>query len=167
MSANSEAAATLPPESIGREPSPRTIAIVGNPNVGKTSVFNRLTSLFAKTANFSGTTVERRIGTLVLREATLQIVDLPGLYSLDAQSPDERIAKSFLEGDLNHAQPPDGILVVVDGTNLERSLFIAGQVLELRRPTGGADHDLTAEQHVVHQGSSNLCGTGPGVSQRD
>jgi len=135
MNENSRAATILSPESIEGEPPPLTIAIVGNPNVGKTSVFNRLTSLFAKTANFSGTTVERRTGVLELTDCTLQLVDLPGLYSLDAQSPDEQVAKSFLDGSFDGSRPPDGILVVVDATNLQRSLFVVGQVLELRRPT--------------------------------
>ncbi len=125
-----------------------TIAVVGNPNVGKTSVFNRLTNLFAKTSNFAGTTVERREAILECGAASdggsstnivgskkirLRLVDLPGLYSLDAQSPDEILAKSFLDGANESA--PDGILLIVDATTLERSLFIAGQALQFRRPT--------------------------------
>lgn len=123
------------PEADASAVSSTTIAVIGNPNVGKTSVFNRLTNLFARTGNFSGTTVERRIGTLCVEDQDIRLVDLPGLYSLDAQSPDEQIAKSFLEGGDLGDQPPNGILVIVDATNLERSLFVVGQVLERRIPT--------------------------------
>ena len=108
-----------------------TIALVGNPNVGKTSVFNRLTNSRAKTSNFSGTTIEKRIGWI---EATGQrIVDLPGMFSLDASSPEERVAKSFLQAERDDV--PDAVLVVVDATNLSRSLFVAGQTIDLGRPT--------------------------------
>lgn len=117
-----------------------TIALVGNPNAGKTSLFNRLTGLRAQTANFAGTTVERRHGSLVDRRAdcdpiSARLVDLPGLYSLDAVTPDERVTKAALDGKLGAEPTPDALLLVVDSTNLERNLFLAGQVLELEKPT--------------------------------
>ena len=112
----------------------RRIALVGNPNVGKTSVFNRLTNLRAKTSNFSGTTVEKRVGQLrTAQNELIEVVDLPGLFSLDAQSPDERISKGFLEG--TSEAKPDAVLVVVDATNLQRSLFVAGEAVQLGLPT--------------------------------
>jgi ferrous iron transport protein B len=110
-----------------------TLALVGNPNAGKTTLFNALTGLHAKTANFPGTTVERRVGRLHLDHKQIVLVDLPGLYSLDSTSPDEVLASNALQGRLGH-ETPDAALVVVDATNLERNLFLASQVLELDCP---------------------------------
>ncbi len=109
-----------------------TLALVGNPNAGKTSLFNALTGLRAKTANFPGTTVERKIGRLHLDHKQIVIVDLPGLYSLDSKSPDEKLAADALQGKLDHTAP-SAALVVVDATNLERNLFLVSQVLELKK----------------------------------
>lgn len=110
-----------------------TLALVGNPNAGKTTLFNALTGLRAKTANFPGTTVERKVGRLHLDRKQVVVVDLPGLYSLDSKSPDEKLAADALLGKLEHTAP-DAALVVVDATNLERNLFLASQVLELKIP---------------------------------
>jgi ferrous iron transport protein B len=110
-----------------------TLALVGNPNAGKTTLFNALTGLRAKTANFPGTTVERKVGRLHLDHKQIVVVDLPGLYSLDSQSPDEKLASDALQGKLEHTAP-NAALVVVDATNLERNLFLASQVLELKCP---------------------------------
>jgi ferrous iron transport protein B len=110
-----------------------TLALVGNPNAGKTTLFNALTGLRAKTANFPGTTVERKVGRLHLDRKQIVVVDLPGLYSLDSNSPDEKLAADALQGRLHH-KAPDAALVVVDATNLERNLFLASQVLELKIP---------------------------------
>lgn len=110
-----------------------TLALVGNPNAGKTTLFNALTGLRAKTANFPGTTVERKVGRLHLDHKQIVVVDLPGLYSLDSSSPDEKLASDALQGRLDH-KAPDAALVVVDATNLERNLFLASQVLELKCP---------------------------------
>lgn len=123
------------PVQLAKSPSvTRKVALVGNPNVGKTSLFNRLTNLRAKTSNFSGTTVEVRIGpTLTASEKPVELIDLPGLFSLDAQSPDERVSKDFLSG--SQGDPPDAMLVVVDATNLQRSLFVAGEALQFGIPS--------------------------------
>jgi ferrous iron transport protein B len=120
------------------EPAPHphhafTLALVGNPNAGKTTLFNALTGLRAKTANFPGTTVERKVGRLHLDRKQIVVVDLPGLYSLDSKSPDEKLAADALQGKLEHTAP-NAALVVVDATNLERNLFLASQVLELKCP---------------------------------
>ncbi|HXI73921.1 MAG TPA: ferrous iron transport protein B [Verrucomicrobiae bacterium] len=111
-----------------------TLALVGNPNAGKTTLFNALTGLRAKTANFAGTTVERKVGRLHLAHQQLVIVDLPGLYSLDSTSPDEKLASDVLHGRLAEHPAPDAALVVVDATNLERNLFLVSQLLELDCP---------------------------------
>ncbi|HEY2329004.1 MAG TPA: ferrous iron transport protein B [Verrucomicrobiae bacterium] len=110
-----------------------TLALVGNPNAGKTTLFNALTGLRAKTANFPGTTVERKVGRLHLDHKQIVVVDLPGLYSLDSKSPDEKLAADALQGKLEHTAP-SAVLVVVDATNLERNLFLASQILELKIP---------------------------------
>ena len=111
-----------------------TLALVGNPNAGKTTLFNALTGLRAKTANFPGTTVERRVGRAHLGDRPIVVVDLPGLYSLESSSPDEKLASDALHGRLENHPAPNAALVVVDATNLERNLFLVGQVLELDCP---------------------------------
>lgn len=114
--------------------SPR-VALIGNPNAGKTSLFNRLTGLRAKTANFPGTTVEHRRGRTLCSGQTVELIDLPGLYSLDATTLDERAACQAIAGELPGQPAPDVLVVVVDATNVERNLFLASQVLQLNRPT--------------------------------
>jgi ferrous iron transport protein B len=116
--------------SASRSQTPFTLALVGNPNAGKTTLFNALTGLRAKTANFPGTTVERKIGRLSLGRDQLVLVDLPGLYSLDSLAPEEKLASDALRGQLAGQTRPDAILIVVDATNLERNLFLVSEVLE-------------------------------------
>jgi ferrous iron transport protein B len=111
-----------------------TLALVGNPNAGKTTLFNALTGLRAKTANFPGTTVERRVGRTKIGSHQIVLVDLPGLYGLESSSPDEKLASDALRGRLAGHPAPNAALVVVDATNLERNLFLASQVLELDCP---------------------------------
>ncbi|MCA9073560.1 MAG: ferrous iron transport protein B [Planctomycetaceae bacterium] len=113
----------------------REVALIGNPNAGKTTLFNALTGLRAKTANFPGITVDVRKGRLSLPEETVELVDLPGLYGLDALSPEEMVAEAFLRGDVIGAKVPDVVLLVLDATNLSRNLFLASEVLELKLPT--------------------------------
>jgi ferrous iron transport protein B len=111
-----------------------TLALVGNPNAGKTTLFNALTGLRAKTANFSGTTTERRVGRTKIGRQQIVLVDLPGLYGLESSSPEEKLASDALRGRLDGHPAPNAALVVVDATNLERNLFLASQVLELDCP---------------------------------
>ncbi len=112
-----------------------TIALVGNPNAGKTTLFNALTGLRAKTANFPGTTIERKVGRAQVGcHQAVTILDLPGLYSLDSGSPEEKAASEALRGRLAGQDAPDGVLIVVDATNLERNLFLTSQVLEMKVP---------------------------------
>ncbi|MEQ9410839.1 MAG: ferrous iron transporter B [Fuerstiella sp.] len=112
-----------------------TVVLVGNPNAGKTSLFNRLTGLRARTANYPGITVDLRKGPLNLNGQTAELIDLPGLYSIDALSPEEQVAKAVLLGDLTGESVPDAVVLVLDATNLERNLFLASQVLDLELPT--------------------------------
>ena len=93
-----------------------TIALAGNPNAGKTTLFNSLTGLNQKVANYPGVTVERKEGVWDLGHASATLIDLPGLYSLDATSLDERIARDVLTGSLETVVKPDVIISVVDST---------------------------------------------------
>ena len=132
MSAPSETPVS-PPDATPRHRA-FTLALVGNPNAGKTTLFNALTGLRAKTANFPGTTTERKVGRLHFDHKQIVIVDLPGLYSLDSTAPEEKLASDALHGRLAEHSAPDAALVVVDATNLERNLFLVSQLLELDRP---------------------------------
>ena len=113
---------------------PVTVALVGNPNSGKTSLFNRLTGLRAQTANFSGTTVSRRQGAIKGQEQ-IELVDLPGLYTLEATTPDERVARDVLRGEHKGQPRPTAQVIIVDSTNLERHLALAAEALSLGLPT--------------------------------
>ncbi len=111
------------------------VAFVGNPNAGKTTLFNALTGLRAKTANFPGTTVERRQGRVMLGGRVVELLDLPGLYSLAAATPEEKLAKQSLLGEVPGQAKPGVVVLIVDSTNLERNLYLASQVLEMGLPT--------------------------------
>ncbi len=111
---------------------PIRIAVAGNPNCGKTSIFNRLTGLRQKVANYPGITVEKREGVLSDTHATL--LDLPGTYSLSARAPDEEIARDVLLARIPGIDRPDAILLVIDAANLERNLYLATQILEFGTP---------------------------------
>jgi ferrous iron transport protein B len=110
------------------------IAVIGNPNTGKSTLFNALTGLKQKTANYPGVTVERHTGMIELDGREVCLVDLPGTYSLAAQSPDEMIAIDVLLGHVEDLASPRAILVVVDATNLKRNLFLATQLAEVGLP---------------------------------
>jgi ferrous iron transport protein B len=109
-----------------------TVVLIGNPNTGKTTLFNRLTGLRAKTANFAGTTLERRVGAMVLGGRKVHVEDLPGLYALHAANAEERIAHESLCG--TNGPAPAAAVVVVDATNLARNLYLLSQVRQLDVP---------------------------------
>jgi len=112
------------------------IAIVGNPNSGKTTLFNLLTGLKQKVANYPGVTVEKKIGECYSQHGKkLRLIDLPGAYSLNARSPDEAVLRDVLLGRRPETPRPDRVVCVVDAANLERNLYLVSQVLELRLPT--------------------------------
>lgn len=104
-----------------------TIALLGNPNVGKTSVFNFLTGMKQYVANWPGVTVEKRVGKLEKENRSFKVVDLPGTYTLGASSLDEKITRDYLI-----EEDPEIVVVVADAVNLERSLYLLFQVLEMR-----------------------------------
>ena len=111
-----------------------TVAVCGNPNTGKSTVFNALTGLRQKVANYPGVTVDRRTGICRAGDRELELIDVPGTYSLAAHSPDEIIAVDVLLGFIPGLPEPDLILVVVDASNLRRNLFLLRQVLEIGKP---------------------------------
>lgn len=111
------------------------IALAGNPNSGKSSLFNQLTGLNQKIGNFPGVTVEKKTGSCILPEGTqAEIIDLPGIYSIYPRSRDEQIVSEIL---LDHHSPttPDKVVVIVDATNLKRGLLLATQIIDLGLPT--------------------------------
>jgi len=136
-----EARGTGPSQSASR-PAPRAshpayVVLTGNPNCGKTTLFNALTGLRAKVGNYAGVTVERKEGRLLgaPADASIRVLDLPGTYSLSPNSLDEQISRDVLLNRLPELPPPDLIVVVVDASNLQRNLYYATQVVELGHPT--------------------------------
>src|SRR3954470_21980538 len=112
-----------------------TIALAGNPNSGKTTIFNALTGLRQKVANYPGVTVEKKTGRCHLPDGrTATIIDLPGTYSLISRSPDEHVAMEVLRGLRPDTPAPDAVIVVVDASNLQRNLYLVSQLIELGRP---------------------------------
>jgi len=114
----------------------RIAALVGNPNAGKSALFNALTGARQKIANYPGVTVERKAGRLTLPSGEpLELIDLPGSYSFDAASPDEEVTRKVVHGEFEGEATPEVIVLVVDAANLEQHLVFAQEVLELGRPT--------------------------------
>lgn len=113
----------------------RTVALAGNPNSGKTTIFNALTGLRQRTGNYAGVTVEKRIGRCELPDGNaVDVIDLPGTYSLIPRSPDEHVAVDVLIGRQRDTPRPDAAIVVVDASNLQRNLYLVSQFIELRIP---------------------------------
>ena len=111
------------------------VALVGNPNTGKSTLFNALTGLRQRVGNYPGVTVARKSGVCDLGDGTkVELVDLPGLYSLSAASPDEQVVTDVLSGHLADERRPDAVVIVADATNLLRNLFLASQLAELGLP---------------------------------
>jgi len=112
-----------------------TVALVGNPNTGKSTLFNALTGLRQRVGNYPGVTVARKSGQCDCGDGTkVELIDLPGLYSLSAASPDEQVVIDALSGHLAEDRRPDAVVVVIDATNLLRNLFLASQLSELDLP---------------------------------
>jgi len=128
------ATATLPPpDTSGKQ---HIVAIVGPPNSGKSTLFNRLTGLRQKVANFPGVTVEHRMGRAKLGHLReIFVVDLPGVYSLQPRTEDERVTHDVLAGSMKGLPKPDAVMLILDSTNLSRHLSLAAPILSLGLPT--------------------------------
>jgi ferrous iron transport protein B len=122
------------------------VALIGNPNTGKSTLFNALTGMRQRVGNYSGVTVERVEGRYRDAQGAVTVIDLPGTYSLSASSPDEEIALAVLTGHAEGIDSPDVAVVVLDAANLERNLFLASQVLELGLPTVVALNQMDAAE---------------------
>jgi len=114
----------------------RTIALVGNPNAGKSALFNALTGARQKIANYPGVTVERKAGRAVLPTGeAVELIDLPGSYGMEATSPDELVTRKVVLGEFAGEAQPDVIVLVLDAANLEQHLVFAQEIIELGLPT--------------------------------
>ncbi len=123
------------PAHLKAAPRAPVYAFVGNPNCGKSTLFNALTGLKQKVGNYPGVTVERKVGTAYSQHGqAMTVIDLPGAYSLAARSPDEAVTRDVLLGRRTDTQMPDRIVCIVDATNLERNLYLVHQILDLGRP---------------------------------
>lgn len=140
----------------------KQIALVGSPNCGKSTIFNALTGLRQKIANFPGVTVEPKLGIIPAdNHTTINLIDLPGIYSAIPKTPDEELALSVLDGTHNRLSKPDCVLFVLEGTNIEKSLFLFAQLARYQIPTivvvtmidaikasGGALDDIELERQL-------------------
>lgn len=127
------------------------VALVGNPNTGKSTLFNALSGLRQRVGNYPGVTVEMKKGRTTVDGVVLELIDLPGTYSLAARSPDEMIAVDLLLGLVPGERPPDVVLSIVDASNLERHLYLTTQLMELGLPVVIALNmmDVAEKQGIV------------------
>lgn len=146
------AAVQIPVDQIGvRRQARHTVALVGNPNSGKSTLFNRLTGLRQKTANYPGVTVEKHVGTVPVGDTSLELIDLPGTYALSAHSMEERIAVDVVLGHMPGTARPAGILACVNANHLYQGLYLLQQLLQLELPVVVAltMTDLAAQRGVA------------------
>ncbi|HLP78826.1 MAG TPA: ferrous iron transport protein B [Candidatus Paceibacterota bacterium] len=144
---------------------PAYVVLTGNPNCGKTTLFNALTGLRAKVGNYAGVTVERKEGKLLDAppQADIRILDLPGTYSLSPQSLDEQVSRDVLLNRLPELPAPDAIIIVIDASNLQRNLYYATQVIELGYPTIVALNMIDVAENNGHSISSGQLSQALGV----
>src|SRR5258708_29445180 len=122
-------------DSKSTSPTDLTVALAGNPNSGKTTLFNALTGLRQKVANYPGVTVEKKTGRCrIAGNRWANVIDLPGTYSLISRSPDQQVAMEVLRGLRRDTAAPDVVIVVVDASNLQRNLYLVSQPIGLGRP---------------------------------
>ena len=111
-----------------------TVALLGNPNTGKSTLFNALAGVNQRVGNYPGVTVEKRVGRAEYGGRRFNLIDLPGTYSLTPRSPDEMVAVDVLLGRRRDAEPPDVVVCIVNAGNLPRNLYLVSQALELEKP---------------------------------
>ena len=127
------------------------VALAGNPNAGKTSLFNAITGSKQHVGNWPGKTIAKKEGHFQYKDFDIKLVDLPGTYSLSAFSPEEVIAREFIV-----QEKPDVVVIVLDSANLERNLYLAVQVLEMETPAVVALNmaDIAASQKIKIESAS-------------
>ena len=103
-----------------------TVALLGNPNTGKSTLFSAIAGIPTRIGNYPGVTVEEKVGQFRHHNTIIELIDLPGTYSLNSKSPDEEVAVDVLHGRIESIEQPDCIVVVADATNLNRNLFLVG-----------------------------------------
>ncbi|HHM01878.1 MAG TPA: ferrous iron transport protein B [Caldithrix abyssi] len=123
-----------PSENVSSPRRGLTVALVGNPNTGKTSVFNSLTGLHQKVGNYPGVTVEKKTGSFTFNDTDVELIDLPGLYSLVPKSLDDKIASDILTNPKNKISVIDIIVLVADASNLNRNLYLLTQIMDIGKP---------------------------------
>lgn len=134
METTSQSGVHIVPASVGRPSGPLTVALVGNPNTGKTTLFNALAGMRQRVGNYPGVTVETKKGSCSCQGRNFDVIDLPGTYSLAARSPDEMVAVDVILGRQAGEPRPNVVVSIVDASNLERNLYLTTQVLELGVP---------------------------------
>ena len=136
----------------------KKVALVGNPNVGKSTIFNSLTGLNQKVGNYPGVTVDKKYGTFTLNGENVELVDLPGTYSIHPKTKDEKVVLDYLTSDT----PPDLVVVVADAINLRRNLLLFSQVYDLKIPVllvlNRIDLSLKEDQFIPEDKLSSLLG---------
>jgi ferrous iron transport protein B len=149
---------TATPVSTSTSSAVRHVAIAGNPNCGKTTLFNLLTGLRQRTGNYPGVTVEKKIGRFHgTHGEPMDLLDLPGSYSLQVRSPDEAVARDVLLGRRSDTPRPDVVICVIDASNIERNLYLGAQLMELGLPMVIALNMVdVAEQNGLHLDVSAL-----------
>ena len=136
MNACCETPAFKPPIAASAESALKTVVLIGPPNSGKSTLFNKLTGLRQKVANYPGVTVEQRMGLMAgVGREDLTLIDLPGIYSLTPYSEDARVAVDVLRGRMPGTPKPDAVLLVLDSLHLTRQLMLAAPVLAVGLPT--------------------------------
>lgn len=178
MTKTSETRIPLSDISVSRQPAV-SIAVVGGPNTGKSTLFNRLTGLRQRIGNYPGVTVEKHVGTLKTDDLTIELVDLPGTHGLSAHSFEEQVAIDVIFGRVEGTQPPDAILAVIDATNLYQGLYLVQQLVDVGLPiavaltmsdaaeAGGLDIDY--DKLATHLKGVRVCPvvatTGKGINE--
>ena len=124
----------MPPTTASEKPRTAVIALIGNPNTGKSTLFNTLCGMQSRVGNFPGVTVEKKIGRMSWQGLLLDVIDLPGTYSLSPRTLDEMVSVDVLLGRQEDIGHPDAVVCIVDAANLERNLYLVSQVLDMGLP---------------------------------
>jgi Fe2+ transport system protein B len=139
-----------------------TVALIGNPNTGKSTLFSALAGTHQHVGNYPGVTVEKKTGRMAYAKQVYELLDLPGLYSLSPRSRDEMIALDVLLGRQKETAPLDAVISIVDAANLVRNLYLASQVRELGLPMVVAAGFAAARAAIGRSGSGHSSASSPG-----